>query len=311
MWFFGWGVLINLAVATATAVAAEAAALKLRGKAVRPILSDGTAALTGLLLGLALPPLAPWWIPCIGAAFAILVAKQLYGGLGYNPFNPAMVGYVVLIISFPLQMTLWSAPRGIDGEMLSLADTMGLVFAQLPPAGATLDAVTMATPLDSYKTQIGQNLTWSEIVTGPLFGRFAGHGWQSVNSGISARRAVAVATACHPLAHPAGDARGPVRHRAAVLHCGCRQLCLAAVPPVQRGDHARRVFHRHRPGFGSHDTARTPLLRRRHRRTGVPDPYLGRVSDGVAFAVLLMNMAAPTIDYYTQPRVFGHRDSEE
>lgn len=104
--FFGWGVITNLLIATATAVASEAAMLRLRGKPVAPALGDYSAVLTGLLLGLALPPLAPWWIPFIGSAFAIVVAKQLYGGLGYNPFNPAMVGFVVLIISFPLQMTL-------------------------------------------------------------------------------------------------------------------------------------------------------------------------------------------------------------
>ncbi len=310
-WFFGWGVLINLAVATATAVAAEAAALKLRGKAVLPILSDGTAVLTGLLLGLALPPLAPWWIPFIGAAFAIVVAKQLYGGLGYNPFNPAMVGYVVLIISFPLQMTLWSAPRGIDGEMLSLADTLGLVFAQLPPAGATLDAVTMATPLDSYKTQIGQNLTWSEIVSGPLFGRFAGHGWEWVNLAfllgglwLWQRRAI------HwhiPLAMLAGlfvtallfyiaDAdsfASPLFH----LFSGATMLgaFFIATDPVSAATTPRGRLY-----YGAGIGVLVYLIR-----------TWGGYPDGVAFAVLLMNMAAPTIDYYTQPRVFGHRDSSE
>jgi len=90
-WFFGWGVLVNLLSATVTAVAAEAAMLAARGRPVKAGLLDGSAALTGLLLGIALPPLAPWWIPVIGAGFAIVVAKQLYGGLGYNPFNPAMV----------------------------------------------------------------------------------------------------------------------------------------------------------------------------------------------------------------------------
>jgi electron transport complex protein RnfD len=310
-WLFGWGVLINLAVATATAVAAEAAALKLRGKAVLPILSDGTAVLTGLLLGLALPPLAPWWIPFIGAAFAIVVAKQLYGGLGYNPFNPAMVGYVVLIISFPLQMTLWSPPRGIDGEMLSLVDTLGLMFAQLPPEGATLDAVTMATPLDSYKTQIGQNLTWSEIVSGPLFGRFAGYGWEWVNLAFLVggvwlwqRRAIhwqipvamlagLFVTALLFYIADADSFASPLFH----LFSGATMLgaFFIATDPVSAATTPRGRLY-----YGAGIGVLVYVIR-----------TWGGYPDGVAFAVLLMNMAAPTIDYYTQPRVFGHKGPSE
>jgi electron transport complex protein RnfD len=310
-WFFGWGVLINLAVATATAVAAEAAALKLRGKAVLPILSDGTAVLTGLLLGLALPPLAPWWIPFIGAAFAIVVAKQLYGGLGYNPFNPAMVGYVVLIISFPLQMTLWPPPRGVDGDMLSLVETLGLMFAQLPPADTTLDAVTMATPLDSYKTQIGQNLTWSEIVSGPLFGRFAGYGWEWANLAFLAggvwlwqRRAIhwhipvamlagLFVTALLFYIADADSFASPLFH----LFSGATMLgaFFIATDPVSAATTPRGRLY-----YGAGIGVLVYVIR-----------TWGGYPDGVAFAVLLMNMAAPTIDYYTQPRVFGHEDSSE
>jgi electron transport complex protein RnfD len=310
-WFFGWGVLINLAVATATAVVAEAGALKLRGRTVLPILSDGSAVLTGLLLGLALPPLAPWWIPFIGAAFAIVVAKQLYGGLGYNPFNPAMVGYVVLIISFPLQMTLWSAPHGSDGEMLSLVDTLGLVFGQLPPAGATLDAVTMATPLDSYKTQIGQNLTWSEIVSGPLFGRFAGYGWEWINFAfllgglwLWQRRAIrwhiplAMLTGLFVAAllfyiADADSFASPLFH----LFSGATMLgaFFIATDPVSAATTPRGRLY-----YGAGIGVLVYMIR-----------TWGGYPDGVAFAVLLMNMAAPTIDYYTQPRVFGHKDPSE
>ena len=310
-WFFGWGVLLNLTLATATAVAAEAAAVKLRGKAVLPVLSDGSAVLTGLLLGLALPPLAPWWIPFIGAAFAILVAKQLYGGLGYNPFNPAMVGYVVLIISFPLQMTLWSAPRGIDGEMLSLVDTLGLVFTQLPPAGTTLDTVSMATPLDTYKTQIGQNLTWSEIISGPLFGQFAGRGWEWVNFAFLvgglwlwqqraihwhiplAMLASLFITALLFYIADADSFASPLFH----LFSGATMLgaFFIATDPVSAATTPRGRLY-----YGAGIGVLVYLIR-----------TWGGYPDGVAFAVLLMNMAAPTIDYYTQPRVFGHKDSSE
>ena len=155
-WFFGWGVLFNLLLATTTTVAAEAIMLKLRNRPVMATLGDGSAVLTGLLLALALPPLAPWWIPVIGALSAIIVAKQLYGGLGYNPFNPAMVGYVILIISFPLQMTLWSSPRGVEAEFLSFIDTLRMVFTQ-----------TLACSNSRVNSQPSGVVRWSAPFGGP------------------------------------------------------------------------------------------------------------------------------------------------
>src|SRR6266849_3278164 len=93
VWFFGPAILITISLATITSVISEAAMLKLRAAPIKLSLSDLSAVVTAWLLALALPPLAPWWLVVIGAAFAIVIAKQLYGGLGNNPFNPAMVGY--------------------------------------------------------------------------------------------------------------------------------------------------------------------------------------------------------------------------
>ena len=309
--FFGWGVLFNLLLAVSTSVGAEAAVLRLRRRPVMATLGDGSAVVTGLLLGLALPPLAPWWIPVVGALAAIVVAKQLYGGLGYNPFNPAMVGYVVLIISFPLQMTLWSPPRGIEGEILSLLDTIGLIFAQALPEGLTLDGVTMATPLDTAKTEFGLNLTWSEIVTKPLFGSFAGHGWDWINMTfligglwLWQRRAidwhipVGMLSALFVVAllfyiADADSFGSPLFH----LFSGATMLgaFFIATDPVSAATTPRGRLY-----FGAGIGILTYIIR-----------TWGGYPDGVAFAVLLMNMAAPTIDYYTQPRVFGHGDSED
>ena len=84
--------------------------LKLRNYPVKFFLFDGSALLTGWLLTLSIPPLAPWWLIVVGTAFAIIVAKHLYGGLGNNLFNPAMTGFAVLMISFPTFMTHWPAP---------------------------------------------------------------------------------------------------------------------------------------------------------------------------------------------------------
>ncbi len=105
VWYFGWGVLINMALASFFALACEALAMKLRGRPVLPAIGDLSALVTALLFAVSVPPTLPWWMTLIGIAFAIIIVKQLYGGLGYNPFNPAMAGYVFLLVSYPLAMT--------------------------------------------------------------------------------------------------------------------------------------------------------------------------------------------------------------
>lgn len=114
LWFFGWGTLVQIILAVISALSAEALVLKLRNQPIAAILKDNSALLTGLLLAVSIPPLAPWWMVVLGTVFAVIIAKQLYGGLGQNPFNPAMIGYVVLLISFPVQMTNWLPPMKLQ-----------------------------------------------------------------------------------------------------------------------------------------------------------------------------------------------------
>ncbi|HEY8084132.1 MAG TPA: RnfABCDGE type electron transport complex subunit D, partial [Methylophilaceae bacterium] len=104
VWAFGSGILVNLIIGSVVALLAEASVLQIRKRPVMPFLLDGSALVTAWLLALALPPLAPWWLIVVGMIFAIVIAKHLYGGLGQNPFNPAMIGYAVLLISFPAVM---------------------------------------------------------------------------------------------------------------------------------------------------------------------------------------------------------------
>ncbi|MGL4467705.1 MAG: RnfABCDGE type electron transport complex subunit D, partial [Plesiomonas shigelloides] len=190
-YFFGWGNLIQILLAIMVAVLAESAVLLLRKKPVWKTLQDSTAALTGLLLGICIPPLAPWWIIVIGTLFAIIIAKQLYGGLGQNLFNPAMVGYVVLLISFPVQMTSWLPVLGLQSEPVSFMDCLNVIFTGHTGEGNTLhqlmldiDGVTQATPLDTLKTSLKNGLTAHEIMQKPIFGSFAGLGWMWVNIGF-------------------------------------------------------------------------------------------------------------------------------
>lgn len=304
-WIFGWGVLINILLAALTAIVAEAGMLMLRKRALKPVLLDGSALLTGVLLALAIPPLAPWWTLVIGSLFAIVIAKQLYGGLGYNPFNPAMAGYVVLLISFPLELTLWSPA----GESLALRETLTLVFTGKLPPGLTLDAITMATPMDTIKTRLGLSETLSEISGSPLFGSFAGTGWEWINVGYLLGGLWLLQQKVIQWQIPAGMLAGLF-----LIALGFHVFNPDAYSPP--------LFHLFSGAamIGAFFIATDPVSASTtpHGRIyyGVGIGLLiyiirtwGGYPEGLAFAVLLMNMAAPTIDYYTRPRVYGHDDA--
>lgn len=309
VWFFGWGVVVNILLAVVVALACEALMLALRERPLRPFLLDGSAVVTAALLALALPPLAPWWITLIGTAFAIIVAKQLYGGLGFNPFNPAMVGYVVLLISFPREMTQWLAPEMLSGHSLGLPTTIAAIFTgQLPP-GLTLDAVSAATPLDSVKTGHTLGHSVGETMTGsPVFGYLGGKGWEWINGlfllggvwliykkviswhiPIAVLGTLAVIAGIFYFIDPA-HYPSPVFH----LFSGAAILgaFFIATDPVTASTTPRGRLY-----YGAGIGVFTYVIR-----------TWGGFPDGIAFAVLLMNMAAPMIDYYTQPRTYGHKD---
>ncbi len=166
-WFFGWGIVIQIALACLFAVGFEALMLRLRRRRLRPFLTDGSAVVTGVLFALCLPPLSPWWVSATGMLFAIVVAKHLYGGLGYNLFNPAMVGLAAVIIAFPIELSQWLAPRGPASAPPGLVDSLLSVLGGRPPDPLSWDALTSATPLDRLRTGLQDQLLVSEIRTHP------------------------------------------------------------------------------------------------------------------------------------------------
>ncbi|MFB5066983.1 MAG: RnfABCDGE type electron transport complex subunit D [Candidatus Wallacebacter cryptica] len=107
-YFYGFNSIRLVLASVIAAIGSEALCLALRRKPIT--VSDGSALVTGLLLGLSLPPTLPTWMAVFGSFIAIVVGKQVFGGLGYNPFNPALVGRAVLVASFATQMTTWTAP---------------------------------------------------------------------------------------------------------------------------------------------------------------------------------------------------------
>lgn len=315
LWFFGWGTLIQLILAIISALLAEGLVLKLRKQTVSPILADNSALLTGLLLAISIPSFAPWWMVVLGTVFAVIIAKQLYGGLGHNPFNPAMIGYVVLLISFPVQMTSWLPPHDIARTVPGLVDALQVIFTGHSTTGATIDALRMgvdgisqATPLDTFKTSLHAGHSVEQIMQYPIYsGVLAGAGWQWVNLGYLAggifllsqntiRWHIPVSfllslTLCATL----GWLFAPQTFLAPQLHLLSGATMLGAffilTDPVTAS-----TTNKGRLIFGALAGLLVWLIR-----------SFGGYPDGVAFAVLLANITVPLIDYYTRPRVYGHR----
>lgn len=312
-YFFGWGTLIQLLLAFVIAGSYESIVMLLRRRSPHAALRDYSVFVTAWLLAVAIPPLSPWWMLAIGLFFAVIVAKQLYGGLGQNPFNPAMIGYVVLLISFPLQMTSWLAPQTLDPANISLYDALNLIFTGFDSDGyslqqvrAGIDGITMATPLDAFKTAIKTGVTSAEVLEQPQFSRFAGIGWEWVNLAYLAGGLILIKVRAIQWYIPAGMLGGllvasglgyvlspdtladPLLH----LFSGATMLgaFFIATDPVTASTTVKgRLL------FGAMIGVMVFIIR-----------SWGGFPDGVAFSVLLANMTVPLIDHYTKPRTYGH-----
>jgi len=306
-YFFGVGVLINVLLASLSCMALEALVMKLRARPVAFYLKDCSALVTGVLLGVSLPPYCPWWLVVSGALCAIVLAKQLYGGMGFNPFNPAMVAYVLLLISFPVQMTQWAMPSPMlgDGQTTpSLVAALDQIFF-----GTQLDGYASATVLDLMKQNSG--LLLSDLYQQQpalATGLWAGAGWEWVNIGfligglfllykkafswhapICMLAALGLMAAIFYDSGSSDSAGSPLFH----LFSGATMLgaFFIVTDPVSSA-----VSQRGRMIYGALIGVLIYVIRA--WGTGYPD--------GVAFAVLLLNFAAPFIDYYTTPRTYGH-----
>lgn len=301
VWAFGIGVLVQIALAVAVALATEAACLKLRGYPVKPFLLDGSAVVTACLLALSIPPLGPWWLAVLGTAVAIGLAKHMYGGLGQNTFNPAMIGFAVLIVSFPAQMSRWAAPLALaQPDLGALAQIAYIFTGHLPLA---FDAVASATPLDAVRTGLLQHLTLADIFKAPLFG--VAQQW------IAAGYLVGGLYLWQ---------QKVIRWRLPLAFLGGLGLTALAFWLVDSEHYASPLFHLFSGGamLGAFfiitdpvTAPTTPLGQLIFAALAGLLAYLirtlGGYPDGVAFAVLILNIAGPFIDQYTQPAVFGRK----
>jgi electron transport complex protein RnfD len=314
MWFFGFGVLVQLGLGIATALITEGIILELRKKRTERILKDYSAVLTAVLLAISIPPLAPWWVIVIGTFFSIAIVKQLYGGLGFNMFNPAMAGYVMLLVSFPVAMTSWIPPQSIAEQSHNLLDAVYTVFTGFTSTGFSIeqlkvgyDGITMATPLDHVKTSLVQGLTVSEAQQSVIFNGIYGKGWFWMSVAYLAGGIYLVKTKVINWHIPGSMLLGALvfslffylldgdQYASPLFHLFNGSLILGAffiaTDPVSAS-----TTNKGRLIFGAAIGVWVIIIRQ-----------WGGYPDAIAFAVLIMNMAVPLIDYYTQPRTYGHK----
>ena len=303
-WLIGPAILVQLVIASLAALLAESAMLKIRGKPQALFLSDGSAIVTAWLIALTFPPLAPWWLVALGTVFAIVVAKHLYGGLGQNPFNPAMIAFAVCIVAFPALMSQWPSV----GLQMSLIEQMNIILGLAP----RVDALAGATPLDALKTALklsDSNVDVAQLLANQdIFGNFAGRGWEWVAGG-------------YLLGGLWMWQRKLITWHVPFAFIGALLLISGALWLYNPAQFANPLFHLFSGGamIGAFFIATDPV-------SGCTTPrgklifgagagllaYIIRVfggyPDGVAFAVLLMNLCAPLIDLLTQPPIFGMKD---
>lgn len=288
IYFFGLPALRVLVLCTLGCVVAEIFCRKMMS---RPSSwRDGSAALTGILLALNLPPASPWWLALLGAFIAIVIGKQVYGGLGHNPFNPALVARVVLLISFPVQMTTWSAPT---------------------PLGSGLDAVTTATPLGEMKSAV--------MLSGELPAALQQGSWDYFVGNMGGCLGEVSALA---LLLGAGYLfwRRIITWHIPVSFLGSVVVIAGIFRLIDPSRYPDPLFHLLTGGlmlgvfFMATDMVTSPVTARGMLIFGFGCGLLtvlirlfGGYPEGVSFAILLMNAATPLIDRYTRPRPFGTR----
>lgn len=291
LWFFGLGALLIVSAGIAGAVLTEWIFSPPGQRRTR--LLDGSGLITGLLLGLSLPPGLPWWMAFLGGVVSIGLGKLIWGGLGYNLFNPALVGRAFLLATFPVAMTTWNAHSGnfFDVPLSILAP---------PFLQATYDGMSAATPLGTMKFE-GQSIPLWDLVIGKTSGCIG------ETSGL-----LLVLGGVYLILRRDLDWRIPA---GILLSVAAFSLVLFLIDPVGYPDPLFSLFS---GGlllgaiYMATDPVTSPITPKGAWIFGVGVGLLvvlirvfGGFPEGVMYAILLMNAATPLIDRYTQPRVFG------
>ncbi|BBB23177.1 electron transport complex protein RnfD [Abyssogena phaseoliformis symbiont OG214] len=286
-YFFGWGVLLQIVLGVVTAIAVESAFLALRGRDVISSISDGSVVLTAILLAISIPSIAPWWVIVVGVSFAIIFGKQLYGGLGNNPFNPAMLGYVFLLISYPLQMSTWQI------DFLSLSQALDVVFDL-----SNIDVISGATKLDEVKNGLSLAGSIQQLDLHSPSQAWINAGFLLGGLYLLFRKVIFWQI---PAAFLAGIVISSI-----LLSVSNTDLYLPTQNHLMLGGTMLGAFFIATDPVSASTTPKGRIIY--GFLIGVLIVIIrtfGGYPDGIAFAVLLMNMTVPLIDSFTQPKVFG------
>ncbi|WP_408954931.1 RnfABCDGE type electron transport complex subunit D [Natroniella sp. ANB-PHB2] len=280
VYYFDMSAALLIVTCSIVAMLSEVAIQKIRGLEVT--VNDGSALLTGILLALTLPPELPLWMATLGSVVAIVLGKHVFGGLGYNIFNPALVGRAFITLSYVGPMTQWTDPLqppvAISGIVSGLQESLGIV-----------DTVSGATPLEAGSAEImnlfvgrtGGSLGETSalaIMLGGLYLLYKGYIDWRIPAGYLGTVAV--------LTSFVGE-QGPLFH----LFAG--GLMLGAI-------------------FMATDMVTSPVTKKGRLIFGIGCGLLtviirvyGNFPEGVLYSILLMNMCVPIIDQYTLPRIYG------
>jgi electron transport complex protein RnfD len=296
LWFFGLSAVLIIGTCIIGAVLAEW--LFADRSARSETLRDSSGILTGLFLGLTLPPGLPLWMAFLGGFVAISLGKVIWGGLGHNLFNPALLGRAFLLATFPIAMTTWVAPTGDSGFFSIYPGNLALPFMQ-----AQIDGITSATPLGMMK--------FDQVVT-PLsnlaFGNVSGSLGET--SGL-----LLLLGGIYLWMRRDLDWRIPVSILLTVL------IFSAVLGLFNAERFPAPLFSVFSGGlllgaiFMATDPVTSPITPKGSWIFGIGVGVLvmlirvfGGLPEGVMYAILLMNAATPLINRYTQPTVFGRAD---
>ena len=308
LWLYGWPAVMLFAITVVTAMLSEAAMLALLGQPVRARLFDGSALLTGWLLAMSLPPWAPWWIGVLGSISAVVIAKHLFGGLGQNMFNPAMVARVVLLISFPVQLTMWvpPIPFGTDNTP-SFSQALDYVTERTPVP----EHMSAATSLGALKTELTRGVSVAQTSEKLPSSQQMAIG----NRGGSMGETSAILLLAGGLLllslriiswHIPTAMLGTLAVLAAISHALDPSRFASMSIHLLSGGAILGAF------YIATDYVTSPVSRSGQLLFGVGIGALtwvirslGGYPEGVAFAVVLMNALVPLIERGFRPRVFG------
>lgn len=282
VYFFGLQALLIMVLATASAVLTEWVILKAFKRPGK--ISDLSAAVTGLLLGMNLSVGVPWWMAILGSMFAIAIVKQPFGGLGHNFVNPALAGRAFLVACWPVAMTTWFAPKGAEA---------------LTTAATAVDTITTATPLAIVKA--------GEAISSPMLLDMA---IGSTGGTIGEASAIAlIIGGIYLIAKRIIRWRIPVTYIVTVF--GLSYL-LGGMDFMISGAHVLGGGLMLGAFFMATDYTTSPVTPKGQWIMGIGCGIMTVIirlysnsAEGVSFSILLMNVCVPLIDRFTKPKIFG------